>query len=156
MHGDNTAAFSLTLSQEGALIMEQAFKQGTAPVGVVYDLKFTGIRPALDVKITADFKRIYQSFSASLTGQYYFFKLGIDAAFEKLVQEGAIKVEVTDFTTDQDAKDKEKWALDFFKDKLLTDWFEPTLAPGKISGPAADASTLGPTPTPAPTPTPKP
>src|SRR5206468_8930735 len=84
------------------------------------------------------------------------FKLGIDAAFEKLVQEGAIKVEVTDFTTDQDAKDKEKWALDFFKDKLLTDWFEPTLAPGKISGGAADASTLGPTPTPTPTPTPKP
>ena len=162
LHGDNTAAFSLTLSQEGAIIMEQAFKQGTAPVGVVYDLKFTGIRPALDVKITADFKRIYQSFSASLTGQYYFFKLGIDAGFEKLVQDGAIKIEVTDFTTDQDAKDKEKWALDFFKDKLLTDWFEPTLHPGQLAAAPADASTLGSLPggipagIPGVTPTPRP
>ena len=98
----------------------------------------------------------------SLTGQYYFFKLGIDAAFEKLVQDGAIKIEVTDFTTDQDAKDKEKWALDFFKDKLLTDWFEPTLHPGQLAAAPADASTLGSLPggipagIPGVTPTPRP
>jgi hypothetical protein len=130
LQGDEQAAFSLTLSQEGATILEQAYKQGTGPVGVVYDLKFTGLRPALDVKITADFKRIYDGLSASLSGQYYFVKATLEAAFEKLKQEGAIKVEVFHFTTDQDAKEKEQWALDFFKEKLLTDWFQPTLALG--------------------------
>jgi hypothetical protein len=47
MQGDQEAAFSLTLSQEGATILEQAYRQGAAPIGVIYDLKFTGLRPAL-------------------------------------------------------------------------------------------------------------
>src|SRR5258707_10763533 len=36
LHGDNSAAFSLTLSQEGAIILEESFKKGTTPVGVLY------------------------------------------------------------------------------------------------------------------------
>lgn len=134
LFGDNSAAFSLTLDQEGAIIVEKAFKEGLTPVGIIYNLKFTGLRPALDVKITADFKKIYDQFSASLSGQYYFFKAGLDIGFENLVQSGAIKIEVTNYTTEGDKKEKEKWALDFFKDKLLNDWFEPTLSPGKLSG----------------------
>src|SRR5215813_1082428 len=93
LQGDEEAAFSLTLSQEGATILEQAYKQGTGPIGVIYDLKFTGIRPAMDVKITADFKRIYDGLSVGLSGQYYFIRADLEAAFEKLVQQGAIKVE---------------------------------------------------------------
>jgi hypothetical protein len=134
LFGENSAAFSLSLDQEGAIIVEKAFKEGLTPVGVIYNLKFTVLRPALDVEIKADFKRIYDQFSASLSGQYYFFKAGIDVGFENLVQSGAITINVTNYTTEGDKKDKEKWALDFFKDKLLTDWFEPTLSPGKLAG----------------------
>jgi hypothetical protein len=127
LHGDNTASFSLTLSQEGAIILEQAFQQGTTPVGVVYALKFTGMRPALKVKITADMKRVYDHFSASLSGRYYFIKAGIEAGLEWLKQQGAIQIEVEDFTGAQDRAEKERWALDFFKNNLLHQWFEPTL-----------------------------
>ena len=134
LHGDNAASFSLTLSQEGTIILEKAFEQGTTPVGVLYSLVFTGMRPALDVKITADFKRIYNHFSASVSAQYYFVQAGIEAGFEKLVQDGAIKIEVTNFTGEDDLKEKEKWALDFFKDKLLAQWFQPTLTPGQLAG----------------------
>ena len=111
-------------------------------------MKFTGIRPALDVKITADFKRIYNAFSASLSAQIYWFQIGIEAALEFLVQEGAIKIEVTDFSTEGDRKEKEKWALDFFMNKLLADWFQPTLSPGqpKVTIPPAGS---GGTPPPA-------
>ncbi len=70
MQGDEDAAFSLALSQEGAIILEQAYKQGAGPIGVIYELKFTGLRPALKVKITADFKRVYDGLSASLSAQY--------------------------------------------------------------------------------------
>ena len=142
MQGDEDAAFSLTLSQEGATILEQAYQQGAAPIGVIYEMKFTALRPALHVKITADFKRIYDYFGASLTGQYYFFKVGIDAGLEKLVQDGVIKMEVIDYVDAADLKSKQQWALDFFKDKLLNDWFEPTLTPGRVSAP----SDAGPTP----------
>jgi hypothetical protein len=143
LFGDNAAAFSLTLSQEGATILETSFEDGTQPVGVLYNLKFTGMRPALDVKITADFKRIYDEFSVSVSGQIYWFQLGIDAGFEKLVQDGAIKVEVTNFTGQADLDQKEQWALDFFKQNLLAQWFEPTLLPGQLgAGKATNAAGL--------------
>ena len=132
--GDNVAAFSLSLSQEGAIIVEKAFEQGATPVGVIYELKYTGLRPALHVEITADYERIYNHFSVGLEGQYAWFRLGIEAGFEKLVQEGAIQIKVIDFTGASDKSDKEKWALDFFKENLLKDWFEPTLTPGKEIG----------------------
>ena len=112
--GDNTAAFSLTLDQEGTTIMEQAFKQGGTPVGVVYDLKFTGLRPALEVTITVDYKRVYNQFSASLTGQYYFFRAGIEAAIEDLKQKGAITIEVINFSNTAEQREREKWARIFF------------------------------------------
>jgi hypothetical protein len=142
LHGDNSAAFSLTLSQEGATILEEAFKKGTSPIGVIYDLKFTGMRPALNVKITADFKRVYDQFSASLNAQVYFVQAGIDAGFEKLVQDGVIKIEVMNFTGDADLKDQQTWALNFFKDTLLNDWFKPTLTPGQLAGGGAQAGSL--------------
>ena len=66
LHGDNSAAFSLQLSPEGATILREAFEKEGAPVGVLYNLKFTGIRPALEVKVTAEMKRIYNHFSAGL------------------------------------------------------------------------------------------
>lgn len=134
LHGDNNAAFSLTLSQEGATILEKAFEQGTEPVGVIYDLKFTGMRPALSVEITANLERVYNQLSAGLEAQVYFIRAGIDAAFEKLVQDGAIKIRVLDFTGEDDEKEKERWALDFFKENLLRQWFEPTLTPGQVAG----------------------
>lgn len=140
--GDNVAAFSLSLSQEGAIIVEKAFELGATPVGVIYDLKYTGLRPALHVEITADYERIYNHFSAGLEGQYAWFRIGIEAGFEKLVQEGAIQIKVIDFTGEDDKQQKEKWALDFFKEKLLADWFEPTLTPGQEKGGAAQPEGL--------------
>ncbi|MBE9013157.1 hypothetical protein IQ250_23435, partial [Pseudanabaenaceae cyanobacterium LEGE 13415] len=153
----NSATFSLTLSQEGATILEQAFEQGTTPVGVLYNLKYTGMRPALEVKITADLKRVYNHFSAALSGQYYFVKVGIEAAFESLVQNGAIKIEVTNYSSADDRAEKEKWALDFFKESLLKEWFEPTLTPGQLAGGQVTPPELPDRPNrPDPTPTPPP
>lgn len=135
--GNNTAIFSLTLSEEGSTILDQAFRQGATPVGVIYDLKYTALRPALDVKITANFKRIYDrlNFSVDLTagaviyGVPVYLEAGIDMAFEKLKQDGVIDIKVINFSSAADQDDKEKWALDFFKQNLLQQWFQPTLAP---------------------------
>ena len=135
--GNNTAVFSLTLSQEGSIILDQAFREGATPVGVIYDLKYTALRPSLDVTIKANFKRVYDSlkFSVDLTaggvigGVPVFLEAGIDMAFEKLKQDGVISVEVHNFSNAADEAEKEKWALDFFKQNLLQQWFQPTLAP---------------------------
>ena len=147
LFGDNDALFALTLSEAGATILEQAFEDGMAPVGGIYTLKFTGVRPALDVKITADLKRVYDSFSVGLTAQAYWVSAGVDATFEKLRQDGVIKVEVVNLTTDSANSDKEQWALSLFKDQILAQWFQPSLSPTTAAAAAAPPSTL---PTPHP------
>ena len=90
MAGDMNAIFSLVLSQEGAIILEETFKQGGRPVGVVGDFKYTALRPALDVEIKANFKRIYDHLSMGIDltagvpigGVPVYLDVGLDFAFE--------------------------------------------------------------------------
>lgn len=142
LQGDNVAAFSLELSAEGATILETSFKDRATPIGVIYDLKYTGLRPAFNVKITADFKQVFTHFSSSANGQRGFVRAGIDAGFEKLTRSGAIKIEVLDFTNTAENEARVKDALDFFKTQVLTNWFTPVLVPGTLNATAAQASTL--------------
>lgn len=140
--GDNIAAFSLALSQEGAIILEQAFTKGTTPVGVVYDLKYTVLRPALSVVITANYHDVFSHLSMGLDAQVYWVKAGIDLAFEKMRADGVIKIEVIDFTGAEDKGNKEQWALDFFKDKLLAQWFQPSISPADVEARMAHPDSL--------------
>ncbi|MGB3584255.1 MAG: hypothetical protein WBA40_24515, partial [Roseiarcus sp.] len=137
LYGDNNALFALTLSEDGASILKAAFEDGMAPVGGIYNLKFTGARPALDVKITADLKRVYESFSVGLSAKVYWVTAGIDATFEKLRQDGAIKVEVINLAGDAANAAAEQQAMAMFKDQILSTWFTPSLSPTTEA--AADA-----------------
>ncbi|HYK53116.1 MAG TPA: hypothetical protein VEV38_06270, partial [Candidatus Eremiobacteraceae bacterium] len=134
------ALFALTLSEMGATILEQAFQDGMTPVGGIYNMKFTGVLPALDVKITCDLKRAYQSFSVDLTGSVYWVSAGIDATFEKLRQDGVIKVDIVSLSNDASVQQQEQWALNLFKDQILAQWFTPSLSPTTAA--AADASSV--------------
>jgi hypothetical protein len=140
LFGDNQAIFSLTLSTAGATIMKQAFDQGAAPVGVIYKLRFTALRPALHVTITADLSRVYQELSLGVDAQVYWVRVGIEAAFQKLRQDGVIQIKVDDFVPGPERPQQEQWALDFFRDKLLADWFEPSLSPARLPGQASVSS----------------
>ena len=129
LYGVNNGIFGMTLSQDGVSILKAAFADSMAPVGALYNLKFTGVRPALDVKVTADLKRVYDSFNIALTGSAYWASIGIDATFEKLRQDGTIKIEVVNLAGDKDTSDKEQRALDMFKQDILAKFFEPALSP---------------------------
>ncbi|MDX5350808.1 MAG: hypothetical protein LPJ95_08930 [Paracoccaceae bacterium] len=156
----NRASFSLTLTQEGATILDEAFQKGGSPVGVIYDLKYSGMRPSLEVTITANMDRVYRQFASSGEAQVMFLRTGIDQAFERLVQNGAIKVKVLNFANAADAAEKETWALNFFKDHLMATCFTPSLTLGTVTGglPTTEgldavltrANQLRPPPTPAP------
>src|SRR3954453_6798682 len=139
LYGDNQAAFSLKLSTTGATILKQAFSQGAAPIGVIYKLTFTGLQPALHVSIEADLSRVYSELSVGLEAQVYWVKAGLEAAFQHLKQTGAIKITVADFVPDNQVSEQETWALNFFRDKLLVDWFEPSLSPTAVPTTAAPA-----------------
>lgn len=143
--GDNNAVFSLTLSEEGAAIVEAAIRDGNMPIGIIYDLTFSGMLRALGVKITANLERVHTHFSTAAEGQVAMLRADIDAGFEKLVQDGAITIDITDASGEAEgegAEDRAKWALDFFKDQLLQDWFKPTLTPGALQGGMAASAGL--------------
>lgn len=142
LQADNTAAFSLELSVEGAILLEQAFKERTTPIGVIYDLKYSGMRPAFNVRITADFKQIFTHFSTAVDGQRGFMRAGIDAGFDRLTRNGAIKIEVLDFTNSAENEIRIKEALDFFKQQVLNTWFTPVLTPGTQAATPAQTASL--------------
>lgn len=176
MAGDQNAVFNLQLTQEGAVFLKKVFEAGSSNVGVVYDFEYTGLRPALDVEITTNFKRVYDHFSmhlgldvgGTIKGVKLTLTADIDRVFDKLVQDGVIQVKVINFSSAADAAEKEKWAFDFFKDKLLTEWFTPTFSAvtaaggdnsqsGGTTAPATPATTPASTPSsPSTTPTTQP
>jgi hypothetical protein len=147
LFGNNDAVFGLTLTEEGATILEEAFKDGMTPVGAIYNMQFTGVLPALDVKITCDLKRAYTSFSVDLTASAYFVSAGIDATFEQLRQDGVIQIDVISLSSDAATQNAETWALNLFKDQIMSTWFAPSLGPTTAA--AADAQSVNLPPKPA-------
>lgn len=143
LQGRNEAIFGLTLSKEGAAIAEEVFKEGGTPLGVIYNLTFSAMRPALKVEVHADLDQVYQRLGGSLEGQVYFVEAGLDATFEKMRQEGIIEVKVRDFSSAEDRKKKTNWALDLFKNQLMEEWFTPTLTTGTLEEEASDGEGSG-------------
>src|SRR5262249_45697844 len=95
LFGFNRATFAVVLTQEAAVLFEAALKSGISPVGVIYDLEFLGLRPAFNVRITANYKRVYEELDVEfgVKGQIYAVSLGVDigASFQKLRDKGVIK-----------------------------------------------------------------
>ena len=146
LFGFNRATFALVLTEEAATLFEAALRSGVSPIGVIYDLEFLGLRPAFDVKITAEYQRIYSDLELEFgaRGQIYAVALGldIDAAFQKLRDSGAIKVEVLSFTDDENLRKQADAAFDWFKTDLLKDFFKSSLEPPSFMRPSAGGGGL--------------
>ncbi|MET1007864.1 MAG: hypothetical protein ABWX96_20100, partial [Propionibacteriaceae bacterium] len=63
---DQRAIFSLALTPDAATLIEEAYQSGLSPIGVMYELQFAGLRPALAVHAKVDMKRVYESFKMGL------------------------------------------------------------------------------------------
>jgi len=131
--GFNRATFGVVLSQEAATLFEAALRAGISPIGVLYDLEFLGLSPAFNVKITAEYHRVYTHLETEfgIKGQIQVVSLAADiaAAFQKLRDEGVIKVEVMHFTDDADLRKQANEAFEWFKKELLADFFKSALEP---------------------------
>ncbi|MEE8585453.1 MAG: hypothetical protein V3T83_11430 [Acidobacteriota bacterium] len=147
LFGFNRATFSIVLSQEGATLFEAALRSGISTIGVIYDLEFLALRPAFNVRITAEYKRIYDHLEVEFgaRGQIGPVSLAADigAAFQKLRDDGAVKVEVQNFTDDADLRSQAKDAFDYFKTELLKDFFKTALQPPSFMTRQAGGGLLG-------------
>ena len=63
---DQRAIFSISLDPDAATLIEAAYDADLSPIGVMYELEFSGLRPALSVHATVDMQRCYESFKVGL------------------------------------------------------------------------------------------
>lgn len=128
--GDLRSIFSLSLSQEGVVFLQGLYGQGAAPVGVIYDLKFLGLRPAVQARIHADVSRIYSEFSAKASVGYpVYFRAEVEDTISKLRQQGHITIDITTQAVGEEATKATELALSLFKDKIIQELFQPTPTP---------------------------
>lgn len=132
--GSNRATFSAMLKEDGARLVEALLDiEGASPLGVRYELAYDGLRPALSVKITADYNRVYKEMSVGFQFGVAYDGVGVRASVEtatkKLVESGAIRVEVMHFTDDAELKARVDKAIQWFEDKILQDFFKSSMQP---------------------------
>ncbi len=130
--GDLRSIFSLSLSQDGLSFMEGLYKDHAAPVGVVYDLAFYGMRPAVDVSITADLTRINKHFGGGVGVQYQWVKAEVQAGLNYLREQGAIHIKITNQATGDAAQKATDMAMSLFRDQIVQQMFRPT-APNPLA-----------------------
>jgi hypothetical protein len=137
--GSHRATFAVTLDHENSLLLEAGLQSGICPMGIIYDLEGLGLAPAFNVKITADYKRIYEHLELQfgVKAQIQMVSIGadVDLAWQKLRDEGAIKVEVLNFSDDESLRKQADAAFDFFKTELLKDFFKTALEPPSFMKP---------------------
>ena len=92
------AAVSIALTEEGASLLWESFKNPTSDISVMFDLRFTGVTPAFQAKLKVNWDKVYTQHDIKLhaEGQIKVVKLQADvrAILEELRQKGAIELEV--------------------------------------------------------------
>lgn len=134
--GDLQSIFSLSLSDRGAAFMAGMFDATSLPVGVVYELEFQGLSPAVNVVVTADMDKLRRHFGGGLQGQVQWFKADVSAAIDHLVETRDVQVRSTVQVDSDAAREAEQRAIALFKEDIIQQLFRPSLpaAPQPAAG----------------------
>jgi len=92
------AAVSIALTEEGASLLWESFKNPTSDISVMFSLRFAGVTPAFQAKLKVNWDKVYTQHDIKLhaEGSVKVVKLQADvrAILEELRQKGAIQLEV--------------------------------------------------------------
>ncbi|HSA96911.1 MAG TPA: tetratricopeptide repeat protein [Acidobacteriota bacterium] len=130
------AAVSIALTEEGASLLWESFKNPTSDISVLFDLKFAGVTPAFQAKLKVNWDKVYTQHDIKLhaEGTIKVVKLQADvrAILEELRQQGAIQLEVVG-----ENQDMQKM-LDAVYGHLLTLMCDKVpMGPGEAASPPA-------------------
>ena len=128
LYGNNAAAFMAVLSAEGVALIEQALLKGGLPVGVVYALEVTALRPAMRAQITARWQDVYDYYENRLHGGKLLLATDIGTTVQDLVHSEALSVTVDDFLLPDQKDDTYQRAVDQMQTYVIDQFFKPTLA----------------------------
>ncbi|MCB0633969.1 MAG: hypothetical protein KDD15_29765, partial [Lewinella sp.] len=147
--GDLKSIFNVRLGRKGTALVAaslQGDRDQRYVAGVLFHLETNVLRPALDMKMSANLSRVQEKighiFSANV-GYPPYVGVGVDLEFlkTKLEEDGDIKVEVISQVSDPAMQKMVRETIDQFKDKILDKLFEPAVMPTDMV--AAMVSQLG-------------
>ena len=97
LFGRQRAIFSVRLSPEGTTLLESALRGDGPPVLIVYDLEFSGLRPARGMRARIQYKMAYDYLRTRFTANALYFKTDLDHEAEELSRKGLIEIEDVDY-----------------------------------------------------------
>ena len=131
--GGNRALFSVKLTEEGARLVEALVtEEGPSPLGVRYELEYAGCGPRWPwiVPTTSGSTTSFRSgFELGVAYEGIGARASVESATQKLIQSGAISIEVLNFTDSADLQSRVDEAVRWFQEKLLEDFFKTSLQP---------------------------
>lgn len=127
------AAFALALTAEGATFVDRAARGGDLPAGVVYEMQFLALTPSLHARVTMDYERIYDRFSASV-GFTYYVSVKLDLDLQWLIEHDLIKIDITAFTDDADRERQQRLVMNLITARVQQDFFRSGIPPAPEEG----------------------
>ncbi|MBC7985601.1 MAG: hypothetical protein H7X93_02880 [Sphingomonadaceae bacterium] len=134
LYGDNQAAFSVQLTQEGVTTVLQSIEGEILPIAVVYSLEYLGLRPSYAVRLTIDWDRVQEHMDESFGANLLFVSTEIGKAVDELVEKKVIKFEADSFVDDSDADagtiaGRRDAAIAQVRAMITDAFFQPSLPP---------------------------
>ncbi len=91
------AVFAVRLSRDGAVLAEGALAGQVAPLLVVYELAFRGLRPARGLRAEVDYRQAYEFLRGRVAADSLVFRADLDREAEALRTEGHIRIVDVDY-----------------------------------------------------------
>jgi hypothetical protein len=133
LYGDNQAAFSVQLDQEGITVLEKALQGEMSPIGIVYSLDYLALRPAYSVRLNVDWDRVQKHMDEHFGASVFFSSVDIDKAVDELVDKRVIVLEADTFVPEGEDSSgvigRRDQALNEVRDMITNAFFEPSLNP---------------------------
>lgn len=132
LYGDNQAAFSVRLSEDGVKLLRKALQGEMSPIGIIFSLDYLALRPAYAVRMSIDWDRVQHHFDQTFGTDSIFYQSQISKVIDELIDNRTIVLEADTFIPegeDADLMARRDQALDEVRDMITNAFFEPSLNP---------------------------
>ncbi|MEA3421519.1 MAG: hypothetical protein U9Q97_07585, partial [Acidobacteriota bacterium] len=88
------ASVSMHLTQKGATLLWESFRNPTSQISVTFEMEARGYRNPYEATLEADWKKISNSHRVSVGAKYKWLGVDVDLLFQEFRKTGALKLEV--------------------------------------------------------------
>lgn len=128
--GELAALFHARVDRRGAALLVASLEGRVGSLaGVLYDLEFYGLSPAVDLRMRADLDRVADAFSAGAGVNVYYVAADIKATCARLQEDGVIEMDLVSQVTDPETQRQVDETVQDFYEVLMRQLFRPTVPP---------------------------